>query len=504
MERSSGIFLHITSLDSPYGIGTLGSSAYAFADFLKCAGQSYWQILPLGITGYGDSPYQPYSFFAGNPLLIDLDLLVSDGLLDASELDSLSAVRSPSYVDYDEIRATRKRLLASAHRRADADTKRAVRAFAEENAEWIEDFGLFMALKQHFHDVSWQDWPVDIRLRHPKALEKYKKVLADDIDLHYFIQFMFFKQLHNLKAYVNGLGIQLIGDLPIYSSEDSVDVWANPELFDLNEDLRAQHISGVPPDYFSPDGQLWGNPLYNWRAHKASGYQWWLKRIEAVCRCADVIRIDHFRGFWNYWCVHAGARTAQKGTWKFGPGMDFVHAVRSAFPHVPIIAEDLGLLSAGARRFVRESGYPGMNVLQFSFNAAKPAAGAPHTFIENSVCYTGTHDNTTISAWYEEASAGDRNHAKRYVGLNDEEGIARGLIRCGMASPSRLFIAPMQDWLELGSSARMNTPGTVGMNWQWRMLPGQCTARLASDIRKVTKTFSRIPNRKRRKQNDDI
>jgi 4-alpha-glucanotransferase len=500
MERSSGVFLHITSLESPHGIGTLGECAYRFADFLKRAGQSYWQILPLGVTGYGDSPYQPYSSFAGNPLLIDLDMLVEEGLLAPADLETLPPVRDAASVDYDAVRDSRKQLLLTAYRRSGTTVRRAVQAFAAEQADWLSDYSLYMALKERYGGGSWQDWPEPVRLRQRKALEDAARELADEAGFHDFLQYLFFRQLHALKTYVNDLGIRLIGDLPIYSSEDSADVWAHPELFALNEDLRASHISGVPPDYFSPDGQLWGNPLYNWPAHKATKYEWWMKRIGALRRCADVVRIDHFRGFWNYWCVPAGAATAKEGTWRFGPGMDFVRAIQSAFPDFPVIAEDLGLLSAGARSFVRDSGYPGMNVLQFSFNATRPASGAPHTFSENSVCYTGTHDNTTSLAWYKEISNADRAHAKRYMGLNEEEGPVRGLIRSGMASASRLFIAPMQDWLELDAEARMNTPGTVGCNWQWRMLPGQRSGQLAADIRRVTRTFGRIPKARRRKR----
>jgi len=497
MDRSSGIILHITSLETPYGIGSMGECAHAFADFLKRARQSYWQVLPLGPTGYGDSPYQSFSSFAGNPLLIDLDLLAEEELLTKEDLSTIVPLSDPSSVRYEAVQADRKRLLRAAFRRCGESERQAVRSFVEENGEWLSDYALFMALKERFHGASWQDWPEDLRRRRPGVLEQYRRELKEDVAYHCFVQQRFSVQWNALHSHAQDLGIQIIGDLPIYVAEDSADVWSHPELFDLDEDLRMCHVAGVPPDYFSPDGQLWGNPLYRWAAHKATGYAWWLRRIGALGRWVDVVRIDHFRGFRDYWSVPVGSPTARKGRWRRGPGLDLIRKIQNAYPDLPIIAEDLGLLSGSAMDFVRDSGYPGMKVLQFSFDASRPGRGSPHTFSENSVCYTGTHDNTTLAGWFDEGMEADVKLAKRYWGLNEAEGMVRGMIRGGMACPSNLFMAPMQDWLGLDAQARMNTPGTIGLNWRWRMRPEDRTPRLASEIASITGIFGR--SRKRRK-----
>ncbi len=501
MARKSGILLHITSLESPYGIGTMGRCARTFAGFLKRAGQSYWQMLPLGPTGYGDSPYQPFSSFAGNPLLIDLDMLVEDGSLEAGDLASISLPEDSSLINYEIVQADRRRLLRKAWDRRSALQCREAEIFIKENSAWLADYALFTSLKEHFGGASWQLWPEDLRRRRPEALAECREAFAADIACHSFVQYLFFKQWNELRSHIADQGIRIIGDLPIYVAEDSADVWAAPGLFDLDQELRMRHKAGVPPDYFSPDGQLWGNPLYHWPAHKKNGYEWWLRRIGAARRFADVVRIDHFRGFLDYWTVPADAQTARTGRWHSGPGNDLIRAIRKAYPDLPVIAEDLGLLSAKAVDFVRESGYPGMKVLQFSFDASRLSYGAPHTFPGASVCYTGTHDNATTAAWLRDGPEADVALAKRYLGLNEAEGLVRGLIRGGMACPSDLLIVPMQDWLGLDDRARMNTPGTVGPNWRWRMCPGQRTPRLASEIAAVTKIFGR--SRKRRR-NDTI
>ena len=371
MERSSGIILHITSLETPYGIGTMGKCAYRFADFLKRAGQSYWQMLPLGPTGYGDSPYQSFSSFAGNPVLIDLEMLVEGGLLKAGDLEACAPPSDPAYVAYENVQSQRRQLLRKACSHCSASERRAVQRFSEENAEWLDDYALFMALKERFGNASWQEWPEDLRRRRPDALKRYRKKMQDDIDFHSFVQYLFCKQWDALKSYVSSLGIQIIGDLPIYVAEDSADVWAEPGLFDLDADLRMRHVAGVPPDYFSQDGQLWGNPLYHWPAHAGNSYEWWLRRIGAVGRFVDAVRIDHFRGFHDYWSVPADSSTARKGRWRRGPGLDLIRSLQKAYPDLPIIAEDLGLLSRGAMDFVQASGYPGMKVLQFAFDASR-------------------------------------------------------------------------------------------------------------------------------------
>lgn len=496
MERGSGIILHITSLESPYGIGTLGRCAYSFADFLRRAGQSCWQVLPLGPTGYGDSPYQSFSSFAGNPRLIDLDLLAEDGLLTARDLSTISAGPDPSRVDYDKVQKDWDRLLRKAFRRRRPAHLAAQALFCQENADWLADYGLFMALRRRYGGASWQEWPRPVRLRDPEALDRARAELREEIEFQHFVQYLFFKQWSALKSYVNSLGIRIIGDVPIYVPQDSADVWSAPGLFQLDADLQPARMAGVPPDYFSLDGQLWGNPLYLWPAHEADSYRWWLRRIGALGKAADVIRIDHFRGFWDYWSVPAGAATARKGKWVSGPGLAFIEALRKAYPDLPLIAEDLGLLSRGAAEFVRLSGYPGMKVLQFAFDASRPGRGAPHTFPERSVCYTGTHDNTTLEGWFSEGPAADVALACRYFGLNEAEGRVRGMIRGAMACPSALCMVPMQDWLGLDARARMNTPGTVGPNWRWRLTPGWQRFGLASEIASITRTFGR--SRKRR------
>ncbi len=497
MERSSGVILHITSLESPYGIGTMGRCAYGFADFLKRAGQSFWQVLPLGPTGYGDSPYQSFSSFAGNPWLIDPELLAEEKLLTVKDLSRIPPPQDPSRVSYDTVRVHWDRLLRQAYRRRRPSHRIAQEAFLKENRDWLADYSLFMAIKEQYGGAAWQDWPDGARLREPKALERFRHELGEEMDYQGFVQYLFFAQWSALKAYVNSLGIRIIGDLPIYVAEDSADVWSAPGLFDLDAGLGVSGRAGVPPDYFSADGQLWGNPLYRWAAHAGTGFEWWLGRVGASLRVADVVRIDHFRGFWDYWSVPAAAATARKGRWMRGPGMDLVRALQKAYPDLPVIAEDLGLLSRGAMRFVRSSGYPGMKVLQFAFDASRPGRDAPHTFPVNSVCYTGTHDNTTLRGWLAEALPPDRALAARYLGLNETEGPARGLIRGGMACPSALFMAPMQDWLELDADARMNTPGTVGSNWRWRMTPGWQRPGLASEMAAITKIFGRSRRRSR-------
>ena len=483
----------VSSLPSPHGIGTLGKAAYDFVDFLASAGQSWWQMLPVGPTSYGDSPYQSLSAYAGNPYFVDLDLLVEDGLLTKAEVEEIDWGAEPSRVDYGKIYENRFRLLRKATDRGwkrDADK---VKAFTEKNAGWLPDYALFMALKRHFDMRAWTEWEEDIRLRRPEAVERYRRELAEDVELFTYIQYLFFRQWENLRAYAREKGIGIIGDLPIYVAMDSADVWADPKSFQLDERNVPKEVSGVPPDYFSEDGQLWGNPLYDWDAMKADGYGWWIRRIDGAARLYDVLRIDHFRGLESYWAVPYGAETAKDGRWVKGPGMDLLGVLQGWFSNIQFIAEDLGFLTPEVRQFLKESGLPGMKVLEFAFDSREPSDYLPHTYGTNCVCYVGTHDNAPVMAWREEADPADVEMAVRYLGLNREEGFHWGMIRGGMSSVADLFIAQLQDYLGLGAEARMNTPGLLGGNWQWRLLPAELTEELAGKIARMAWMYGRGP-----------
>ena len=490
--RASGILMHISSLPSPWGIGTLGREARAFADFLAAAGQKYWQILPLGPTGYGDSPYQTGSAFAGNPYFIDLDLLVKDELLTAREVSSRAWGEDPAQVDYGLIYENRFPVLQKAKERGWQRDREAVSAFLGENP-WLPDYVLFMALKRHFGMAAWTEWPEEgARLRDPAVLDRYREELREDIELFTYIQFLFFKQWRSLKEYINSLGLRIIGDLPIYVAMDSVDVWADPAMFRLDEKGYPTEVAGVPPDYFSADGQLWGNPLYDYEAMARDGYGWWIRRVDGASKLFDVIRIDHFRGFESFWAVPYGAPTARNGRWIKGPGMDLVGRLTGWFSHIRFIAEDLGVPSPEVVQLLSDSGLPGMKVLEFAFTPSEDSNYLPHNHVENCVCYTGTHDNAPLALWRREADPREITVAVRYLGLNEAEGFERGMIRGGMSGAAGLFVAQMQDWLGLAEGSRINTPGTPRGNWTWRLLPGQASKTLAKEIRAVTKRYGRL------------
>ena len=492
MDRSSGILLPIFSLPSPYGIGTFGKAAYDFADFLHAAGQDFWQLLPLGPTSYGDSPYQSFSSYAGNPYFIDPDLLVEDGLLTAEEATACAG-GDPRHVDYGRIYKTRLPLLARAKVRGWERDRAAVASFAAENARWLDDYALFMALKRHFGMKPWTQWPdEDARLHRPRALTHYRAALREDVELFTYLQFLFFRQWNALKGYVNGLGIRIIGDVPIYVAMDSADVWAEPEMFQLDEHGRPVEVAGVPPDYFSADGQLWGNPLYDYDAMARDGFAWWIRRIGGAEQLYDVIRIDHFRGFANYWAVPYGEMTARGGRWVKGPGMALVGVLTSWFHDLSFIAEDLGAPAPEVTQLLTESGLPGMRVLEFAFDPRGTSGYLPHRYVENCVCYTGTHDNAPLALWRTEAEPEEVAFASRYLGLNEREGFVRGVIRGGIGSVAGLFIAQMQDWLGLGAGHRLNTPGTERGNWTWRLLPGEADETLAREIREMTRIYGRM------------
>ena len=492
MKRSCGILMPISSLPSPYGIGTLGKAAYEFVDFLVDAGQSWWQLLPVGHTSYGDSPYQSFSTYAGNPYFVDLDLLCEDGLLQKEEITALNWGGDPTKVDYETIYNNRFKALRLATQRGWERDAEQVNAFVEENKGWLPDYALFMAVKAHFGMKAWIEWPdEDIRLRRPETLEAYREKLADDVRMYTYIQFLFFRQWEALRAYTKEKGIGIIGDIPIYVALDSADVWSDPGSFQLDERNVPTEVSGVPPDYFSEDGQLWGNPLYNWDAMKADGFGWWIRRVGGAGKLYDVIRIDHFRGFESYWAVPYGEETAKNGHWVKGPGMDLVGVLTSWFRDLSFIAEDLGFMTPEVKQLLQDSGLPGMKVLEFAFDSREPSNYLPHTYTPNCVCYPGTHDNTTLVAWQDEADPDDVAMARKYLGLNEEEGLHWGILRGGMSSVAELFVAQLQDYLGLGAEARMNTPGILGGNWQWRMKEGRITSELTEKIAEMARIYGR-------------
>ncbi len=492
MKRSCGILLPVFALPSPYGIGTLGQAAYDFVDFLRQAGQSWWQMLPLGPTGYGDSPYQSFSSYAGNPYFIDPDLLRRDGLLTAQEIASLAWGSDPARVDYAALYENRFVLLQKAAERGWARDRAEVQLFARQNAQWLPDYALYMAVKRHFDEKPWTQWPDEaIRLRKPEAMAQYRQMLASDIRMFTYSQFLFFRQWNALREYAHEQGVGIIGDLPIYVSMDSADVWAEPAFFQLDSNGYPTETAGVPPDCFSRDGQLWGNPLYRWEAMRADGYGWWIRRVDGAAKLYDMLRIDHFRGFESYWAVSYGDTTAKNGHWVKGPGMDLVQVLLNWFPQMQFIAEDLGFLTPEVRKLLADSGLPGMKVLEFAFDSREPSSYLPHLYTPHCVCYTGTHDNAPLPAWKEEADPDDLALAVQYLGLNEEEGFHWGVLRGGMSSVAELFVAQMQDYLGLGAESRINTPGKPVGNWQWRLHPGQLTAALSRRMAHMARLYGR-------------
>lgn len=481
----------VSSLPSPHGIGSLGKEAYRFVDFLAAAGQRYWQILPIGPTGYGDSPYQSFSAFASNPYFIDLDTLVQNGLLTQAEVDAADFGTDPAHVDYYKLYKERYPLLKLAAGRFD----RAQDAFADfcaANADWLPDYALFMALKAEHGMQAFSRWPAALRLRDEDTLAAARARLADQIYFWEFLQYLFSVQWTALKAYANSRGVLLIGDIPIYVSPDSSDLWASPALFQVDDTGALTEVAGCPPDAFSEDGQLWGNPLYAWDVHLATGCAWWVRRMQHAGSVYDVVRIDHFRGFESYYAIPAGDETAVNGTWRKGPGMALITTLREKLPDVQIIAEDLGYQTDALRALLADSGFPGMKVLQFAFDSREESDYLPHNYTHNCVVYTGTHDNTTSADWELSAPAADVAFAKRYLDLAPGEDFARKLVRAALASVADTAVIPLQDWLGLGAGARMNTPSTLGGNWLWRVSGAALTDALAQDIRRLTKLYGRL------------
>jgi len=482
--------MHITSLPGPYGIGCLGKEAFRFVDFLKKAGQRYWQLLPLNPTGFGDSPYQSFCAWAGNPYLIDLDALKEQGLLTQEELSQPVWEKTAGRVDFGIQYQLRFQLLALAKTRfrpgKDYD------AFLEENQSWLRDYALFMAIKGKVGNRPWPEWPEELKLHKADALSRAEQELKEEIEFQYFLQYQFDRQWRTLRAYAQERGIRIIGDVPIYVPLDSADVWSNHELFLLDEQHRPHLVAGCPPDSFTAEGQLWGNPLYDWEALRQTGYDWWIRRLAAAAKMFDVVRLDHFRGFESYWAVPAGDATAKNGRWVKGPGIDFIRAIRAALPTLQFIAEDLGYITPEVRQLQVDSGCPGMKVMEFAFDSREAGNYLPHLYPVDSICYTGTHDNVTLKQWFDEALPQDIAYAKAYLGLNQEEGYIWGMIRGAMSSVSRLCVVQMQDFLELGREARMNFPGTLSPdNWTWRAEEGFDSDALAQRILSLTKLYGR-------------
>ena len=487
--RKSGILMHITSLPGPYGVGTMGKNAYAFLEFLHKSCQQSWQMLPLTPTGFGDSPYQSCSAYAGNPYLIDLDTLVRQHLLKKEELLAVDWGDDDTRVDFGKLYNGRTPILKLAYSRFRND--RALNAFIRKNASWLNDYALFMALKETHGFAPWFQWEEELKTRDPEALEAQRQALAEPIRFYCFVQYLFFRQWTALRKKAEEYGIELIGDVPIYVPYDSVEVWKDPQLFQLDEQLTPTAVAGCPPDAFTADGQLWGNPLYRWDVLEKTGYKWWIDRLAAAGKLFDVVRLDHFRGFEAYWAVPYGDENARGGKWVKGPGMSFVNALKKNLPDLDFIAEDLGFLTQEVLDLRDDSGYPGMKVLEFAFDSMEPSEYRPHTYTANTVCYTGTHDNMTMRQWFEEASEEAVKVAVDYMTLTKKEGYVWGTIRTAMGSVSNRAIVQMQDYLNLGAEARMNFPGKPSGNWTWRAKKGYLTGSLAARILELSQRYDR-------------
>jgi 4-alpha-glucanotransferase len=506
--RASGILLHPTSLPGRFGIGDIGLEAYAFADFLSNAGQSLWQVLPLGPTGYGDSPYACYSAFAGNTLLISPEQLVTDGLLTNDDLTTMPSLPADE-VDFEQVHKAKDAILQKAYERYQHSTDTASRVgfetFVQENASWLDDYSLFRALKNAHSGVAWHEWDQPLVTRESAALACAREDLREQIEAHKFFQFLFFKQWFALKAYCNERGITLVGDIPIFVAHDSADVWTNPEQFKLDPNGVPLVVAGVPPDYFSATGQFWGNPLYNWEHMLADGFKWWVGRVRAALQIVDIVRIDHFRGFAACWEIPGGDKTAERGRWTEAPGRELFTAIRKELGELPIIAEDLGVITPDVERLRDDFGFPGMRILQFGFSSDTKNIDLPHNYHRNVVVYTGTHDNDTTVGWFNSVAGEgstrtaeqiklERGFCLNYLHTNGEE-IHWDFIRAVLASVANTAIVPLQDLLGLGTKARMNLPNSTKGNWTWRFRKNALTSAHSKRLREMAETYGRIPKR---------
>ena len=494
--RASGILMPVFSLPSRYGIGSFSKSAYQFVDMLKKAGQKYWQILPLCPTSYGDSPYQSFSTYAGNPYFIDLDQLIEEKLLTRKECQACDFGDDPQDIDYGKLYESRFKLLHKAYERANVGEDQEFEAYRRENAWWLDDYALFMAVKDRFDGVAWNEWAEDIRLRWSNAMDYYRRELYYEIEFYSYLQFVFMKQWKKLKNYANINGIEIIGDIPIYVAFDSADAWANPELFQFDSENLPTAVAGCPPDGFSADGQLWGNPLYRWDYHRETGFDWWIRRIAYCSELYDVVRIDHFRGFDEYYSIPYGDTTARNGHWEKGPGIALFEAAKNRLGELNIIAEDLGYITDSVKKLVADSGFPGMKVLEFAFDSREKSDYLPYTYEKNSVVYTGTHDNETIAGWYAGLDKSDLKMCTDYMNIDRIPGKEYhwDFIRLAMLSVSDLCVIPIQDYLGLDNRARINHPSTLGTNWRWRLAKGQLSASLLKKIREMTRISGRLQN----------
>ena len=499
--RTSGVLMPISSLPSPYGIGTMGKQARRFVDFLVKGGQKYWQILPICPTSYGDSPYQSFSSFAGNPYFIDLEYLCKDKLLTKKECESFQWGSNPKYVDYGIMYESRYALLRKVYARFTKKEPQDFEKFCENEKQWLDDYALFMALKDANGGQAWSNWDKSLRLREKKAMEEATEKYSEEIRFYKMLQYLFYQQWNALKTYANEAGIEIIGDVPIYVAGDSADVWANPDQFYLDENLEPIEVAGCPPDAFSDDGQLWGNPLFRWDVMKKDGYTWWTRRIKAMSELYDIIRIDHFRGFDSFYAIPAKDDTAKNGQWKQGPGMDLFCELEKKLGKLPIIVEDLGFLTPSVHKLLKDSGFPGMKVIQFAFDSREESDYLPHTYTNHCVVYTGTHDNDTVMGWMKTAPKASVKYAKEYLNLTKEEGYNWGMMRAAWSSVADMAIVPMQDILGLGSEARINTPSTLGNNWKWRATPEQIDAKVAKKLYHYMQMYGRVDKDIKTKKN---
>jgi len=497
MNRAAGILLPITSLPSKYGIGCFSKSAYDFVDWLKEAGQCYWQILPLVPTSFGDSPYQSFSTYAGNPYFISLEELIKDGVLTEEECEEADFGTDPHDIDYEKMYLSRYPLLRKAYERSRVSENQEYLRFVEDNGWWLKDYALFMAVKERFDGRPWTEWAEDIRLRWGNAMDYYRKEEYFEIEFHQYMQYLFYKQWMKLKKYANDKGVKIIGDIPIYVAMDSADAWANPELFQLDENNVPVAVAGCPPDGFSASGQLWGNPLYRWKYHESTGYGWWMGRLEYCFRLYDVVRIDHFRGFDEYYSIPYGAKTAINGTWKKGPGIGLFNRMKEVLGEREVIAEDLGYVTDSVRRLVKDSGFPGMKVLEFAFDSRDTGSASdylPHNYTENCVAYTGTHDNETLAGWFGSISKEEMELTREYLcdQYTPRNYLHKPMISLIMRSRAKLCVIPIQDYLGYDNSCRINVPSTVGTNWKWRITEEELSSQLQDEIYETARRYGRL------------